>query len=352
MPSPVFWEGKTNMKKFIFGILLLALFAYLPICEGGSSVDKAFTDNVRRSDGKITITVREHALDVAMGLIADESESIKFGRNIEIDDTITADVWDGGHTLASGGVSLVWVAPTQARVHQLVSSSASDDGDPGGVGARTVRIYYLKDWDTPELIIDVVMNGTSNVALPSMVMINRMEVLTKGATNVNVGIIKATADTDSTITSQIRVGQGQTQQCILGISSLDDLYLHGMYAYANKAGGAAGLVDISLLYNPEPDTELTNFLTKHTFGLQTVGTSGNFHPFIGKKIFNGPGILKISVFSGTNNMDVSAGWCAIVKVDASKFGAILASNSRRLLDNRILMTSDGRVIRTSQNITP
>ena len=338
------------MKKFIYGILFLMLFAYLPICEGGRAVDKAFTDNVRRSDGMITITVREHALDVAMGLIADESESIKFGRNIEVDDTITADIWDGGHTLASGGVSLVWVAPTQTRVHQLVSSSTDDAA--AGVGARTVRIYYLKDWNTPELIIDVVMNGTSNVALPSMVMINRMEVLTKGATSVNVGIIKATADTDSTITSQIRAGQGQTQQCILGISSLDDLYLHGMYAYANKAGGAAGLVDVSLLYNPEPDAELTNFLTKHTFGLQTVGTSGNFHNFIGKKVFHGPGILKISVFSGTNNMDVSAGWCAIVKADASKFGAILASNSRRLLDNRILMTSDGRVIRTSQNITP
>ena len=95
----------------------------------------------------ITISVREQALDVAMGLIADESESIKFGRNIEVDDTVTADIWDGGHTVASGGVSLIWVAPTQARVHQLVSSSTDDDA--AGVGARTVRIYYLKDWDTP-----------------------------------------------------------------------------------------------------------------------------------------------------------------------------------------------------------
>ncbi len=335
------------MKKFRFAITLILLgFLSLNAYAGQSTVTKAYSDNVRRSDGMISISSREHALDVAMGLIADESPVEKFGRNIEVDSGVTADVWDGGYTVGSGGVSLIWVAPTTARIHQLVSSSTSDDGDPAGVGARTVRVYYLKDWDTPELIIDVVMNGTTNVALPLLVMINRMEVLTKGATSVNVGVITATADTDSTITSQIRVGQGQTQQAIMGISSLDALYLDSMYAYANKAGGATGLVDIDLRVNPEPDSELTNFLTKHTYGLQTVGTSGAPHPFPAKKIIPGPALVKIDVFSGTNDMDISAGYSGTLKTDISGFNILLASHSSLLLDNRILQTSDGRLLRT------
>ena len=63
------------------------------------------------------------------------------------------------------------------------------------------------DWDTPETSITVTMDGTTNVALPSLVIINRMQVVTKGAASgPNAGIIKATADTDGTISSQIRVG--------------------------------------------------------------------------------------------------------------------------------------------------
>jgi hypothetical protein len=146
-------------------------------------------------------------LEIARGNVPGISVVNKISRNIEVDSGVTADAWDGGHTVASGGVSLVWVAPTQARVHQLVSSSTADDGDPVGNGARTVKVWYLPDWDTPETSITVTMDGTTNVALPSLVIINRMQVVTKGAASgPNAGIIKATADTDGTISSQIRVG--------------------------------------------------------------------------------------------------------------------------------------------------
>jgi len=318
------------MKFKVALLSFLALVFIAPSCFSGSSTDKAFTDNIRRSDGLVTVTVRDYKTDVALGLIADESDGGKFGENIEVDSGVVADVWDGGHTVASGGVSLIWVAPTQARVHQLVSSSTSDDGDPAGVGARTVRVYYLKDWDTPEMAIDVVMDGTTNVALPSCVIINRMKVLTKGATNVNVGIIKATADTDSTITSQIRAGLGQTQQCIKGISSLDALVMDGMDTSINKAGGAAGLLDLALLYNPEPDAQLTNFLTKKTYGLQTVGSSEASHSFGFNGLLIGPGIAKLQSSSGTNDMDVSAGWSGVIKTDISGFTVLMTQGGKML----------------------
>lgn len=262
--------------------------------------------------GGLGSRTQDFLLEVAKGNVAGHYAINKFGRNIDIDAAVTADIWDGGH---SGDESLLWVAPTEARVHQLASSSASDDGNPVGVGARTVKIWYLPDWDTKETSITVTMNGTTDVALPSCVMINRMQVVTKGATNVNVGVITATADTDGTVTSQIRVGQGQTNQAVLGIPSTQKFYLYAIYAYLNKAVGAAGLVDIDLKVNGEPSTELLNFVSKHPWGLQTVGSSGMSHNLPVPKEISGDGdgaIIKIQSLSGSANADVSAGFDGVL----------------------------------------
>ncbi len=252
---------------------------------------------------------------VAEGKVPGYHSINKFGRNIKIDSGVTADIWDGGYTLASGGTSLLWVAPTAAALHNIKSSSGSDIA--GGVGARTLRIRGLRDWTTPEISEDIVLNGTNDVStINTFVIIHRMEVLTKGATSVNVGLITATAKAPSatTITARIEIGKGQTQMAILGIPSSQIAYMKRLYANTNKAAGTAGLVDVTLLYNPEPKSELTNFLTKHTFSLQTVGDSALTIPFYDPKRFIGAGILKVQVLSGSANMDVSSGF-DIVLVD-------------------------------------
>ncbi len=258
------------------------------------------------------LLAEDFALEVAEGNIGGHFPVNKFSRNIEIDSGVVADIWDGGHTAA---VSLIWVAPTQARIHAIVSSSVEDSA-PGGVvaegdGAKTIRIWGLKTWDSIETSEDITMDGTTAVnTANSYVIIHRIEVLTKGdhASGPNVGIIKATAATDNTITAQIRAGQGQTQMGIFGIPSTQKLYLTRLYGNVNKAGGATGLIDIHLCSNPEPETELKNFLVKHTFGLQTVGTSALTINFGMSKEIVGPAIIKIQAVSGTDNMDLSAGF--------------------------------------------
>ena len=263
--------------------------------------------------GKGVLAISPFELEAARGNIPGVFTVNKFGRNIEIDTGVTADVWDGGHTLASGGVSLIWVASTAANKHNIVSSSASDAS--GGVGARTVRVFGLPGWDSKEISEDITMDGQNTVAmLNDMVIIHRMFVLTKGATSSNVGIITATATAPSTttITAQIRAGLGQTQMVVYGVSSTQTLFMQRLYANVNKAGGATGLIDVALLYNPEPDAELTNFLTRHTFGLQTVGTSALTINYGVPKKFVGPAIIKLQCLSGTNDMDISGGFDALV----------------------------------------
>jgi hypothetical protein len=247
-------------------------------------------------------------LEVARGNISGMFSVNKFGRNTEIDSGVTADVWDGGNT---GDVSLAWVAPTQARTHTIASTSASDTD--GGVGARRLRLFGLPDWDTAEISEEIVMNtGSPPVTTNSYVIIHRMQVLTKGATNVNVGTITATATSDATVTAQIEPGQGQTQMAIYGIPSTQTMYIGRLYGNVNKAGGAAGLIDVSLRINPEPQNELLNFLVKHTFGLQTVGTSALTINYYTPKIFTGPAIIKVQAVSGTDNMDISAGFDGVL----------------------------------------
>ncbi len=256
-------------------------------------------------------------LEVAKGNITGVSAINKFGRNTEIDSTVTADIWNGGHTTGAlpAGTSLIWVAPTAPAKHNIISTSTDDDGNPAGDGARTIRIFGLPDWDTAEVNEDITMNGTTNVETANLyVIIHRMLVLTKGATNVNVGTITATAKSPSTttVTARIEVGKGQTEMAILGFPSTQKFYLHALYAFANKAGGAAALADVNLLFNPEPDAELLNFLSKHPFGLQTVGTSGLSTHFPVPEEYVGPGILKVQGFSGSNDMDISAGFDGIL----------------------------------------
>ncbi len=251
--------------------------------------------------------VRDMALEIARGNVSGLTKVNKFGRNTDID-TGAEDVWDGGGT---------WVAPTQARIHAVVSTS-DEDSDSGGVvsqgdGARTVQLYGLSSWSTAETSEVITLDGTTSVnTVNAYVIVHRMKVLTKGghASGPNVGIITATAASDATVTAQINAAQGQTQMAIYGIPSIQTAYLTGYYA--SMAPPAAGTCNISLLANPEPDAERVNFLVKHTLGISTASTSILNHKFNPYYTIEGPAIIKIEADVSADNFDISAGFDAII----------------------------------------
>ncbi len=270
----------------------------------GHGADGSATDVSHASP----MPVDDFGLSVARGLVTGIGSVRKFGKTDNADNGVDTDVWDGA---SIGTPVLEFVAPTQARIHQIASTSASDDSV--GVGARTIQVYGLKTWDTAESSETVIMDGTSDVATAnSYVIIHRMKVLTKGATNVNVGIITATPDTDPSVTAHILAGQGQTQMAIYGIPSTQTGYITSYYASAVKASASLS-VSVDLLYNPEPDTELTNFRVIHTIGIATEGSSYLRHEH-GKvpQAVAGPCILKIRANSSANDTTVAAGFDAYV----------------------------------------
>jgi hypothetical protein len=238
-----------------------------------------------------------HEMEVSRGLIPGHYSVIKYGRNTVVD--ALEDIWDGGG---------LWAAPTTARKHAIVSTSANDDKDSTGV--HKVRVYGLQDWDSIETSEEVTLEGQTPVnTLNSYVIIHRMHAVpSAGGKLVNVGTITATAATDGTVTAQINIGAGQTQMAIYGVPSTYDLFLNAYYVGMNKAGGASQFTDVSLLYNSGPDVELTGFLTKHTMGLLSTGTSHMYHPFEMHNRFRGPGILKVNALPSAAGQDISAGF--------------------------------------------
>ncbi len=254
--------------------------------------------------GEVSKYPESFMLRISEGTVADMNCENKFGRATNVDMSVNTDIWDGAN--ATDDID-IWVAPTQARIHQIKSSSAADDGNPVGVGARIIKIYGLVDWDSKEVNETIIMNGITNVPTEnSYVIIHRMKVLTKGSTDVNVGKITAIADVDGTVTAQINAGQGQTQMVIYGFPSNQDVYMTMLCASFRGTAAATESIDINVLFNPEPNVELTNFLTKHTMGLRSAGTSYVAHPFLPYKKFEGPGIIKIQANGSANNLNVSA----------------------------------------------
>ncbi len=251
---------------------------------------------------------RDFLFEVSRGLYENVTHVNKFGRSTNVDNGINTDIWDRANVTNDQDI---WIAPTVARTHNIVSSSANDVFE--GRGARTIRVFGLTSWDTEEVFEDIAMNGIADVpTVNDYVIIYRMQVLSKGPSSANIGLITATAVGDGTVSAQIEAGKGQTQMAIYGVPSIQNAYMYRLYANFNKLGAELASVDIELLVNPEPKEELANFLTKHSFGLISTGTSAldiHYKPY---KRIHGPAIIKVQGNGNADNLDVSAGFDMIL----------------------------------------
>jgi len=177
-------------------------------------------------------------LSISRGLVAGMSYVSKFGRNPDVDTGSTPeDIW------SQGGI---WVPPTTARLHNVVSTSANDTS--AGTGARTITVYGLNG-SYVETSETVTLNGTTPVATAnSYVIIHRALVATAGSGATNAGDITFTAQTDATITCAIVAGYAQTQLGVYQVPAGKTAYISQVGA--GIQGGASAQGDVCLFIKP------------------------------------------------------------------------------------------------------
>jgi hypothetical protein len=255
-------------------------------------------------------TVNDFALQVPAGNVTNITDVNKFGKApAGVQATIT-DIWDRADATPT---QQIWVAPTQARIHEILSTSDADSDTGGAIaqggGARTISVCGLQTWSTAESCETVIMDGTDGTdTANSYVIIHRIRVLTSGATNINVGTITAVAAVDATVTAQVNIGEGSTEMAIYGVPSIQSFYMTQFYGSINKASGGAATITFRLKINYNPDVQLTNFVSLNIRGVQSTGVSDDEWPFNPYKRIDGPAIVKIQGIGSAADLDGTAGF--------------------------------------------
>lgn len=242
-------------------------------------------------------------LQIARGLVSGITGVSQFGHAPNGVQITLTDIWGRADATPT---QQIWLAPTAARIHAIVSSSANDSS--AGTGARTVRISGLTTWGTAETSETVTLNGTTNVnTVSSYVIINRMLVLTSGSASINAGTITATAATDNTITAVMLVGVGRSQAAIYGVPSTQTLYIKRFACFLND-GAASSRTDVQIRINPNPDVQTLNFVNRRDILLSNSGSSAvNINlDILGSSA--GPCIVKVQGIANTADIDLSAGF--------------------------------------------
>lgn len=260
-----------------------------------------------RSDFVPGNRIKDFGVEAAAGNIPGTSTINKFGEATDCDNGVATDVWDG----ADGATSTdIWVAPTAARIHTLVSSSNSDSdsggSNPQSTGMRTLRVFYLPDWDTAETTEDVTLDGTAGVVMSNAaVIVHRMVGLTFGSGSTNAGIIKATAASDNTVTAAILASEGQTLMAIYGVPSIQKIFVEKMSADVLKVTGNTVEATGTVLVKENADQADAGFITKERFNFSEVAPHDRDYNGVPKR-FDGPCIIKIQVVTDTDNVSCTA----------------------------------------------
>lgn len=263
------------------------------------------------------LPVTDFNFEVAQGNNAAVTGVNKFGVAINGVQATATDIWDRADASAT---QQIWLAPTAARIHTIYSTSDVDSGPGGavaeGAGCKTLRVWYLPDWNTSETYEDVVMDGTDGVVMiNAAVIIHRKKCLTYGASGPNVGNIRAQAAVDATNTAQITAGKGQTLMAIFGIPTGLSGYISDFYVNLHDTANPvqASQIDFELLVCEDPENYPTVFITKHTGGCIVSGNSNFREPFNPEKVIPGPAIIKIQATGSAADLYVSAGFNLKVK---------------------------------------
>ena len=235
-------------------------------------------------------------LEVALGNVANYRAYNKFGHAPDCDAGEVTDIWDGADAVPTS--TKIWVRPTQARVHAIVSGSVEDDA-VGGDGLRSLLIQGLTSWDDTEETTEIVqMDGQTPVnTTNSWVIIYRMRGMTFGANGTNEGLITATAADDNTVTAAIQIGNAQTLMAIFAVPAESRFAIGQLHM--DMIGNAATSGVGRLIVETRLDTGVSGERINREWNLQP--TSRYFAFIAPPMVIAGPAIIKMQIVADTVN---------------------------------------------------
>jgi hypothetical protein len=162
----------------------------------------------------------DYAYRAVTGGIGGATRVASIGYNADIDTaTVPEDVWSGSSVGTVNAIDhkLIQFPPAGGVSMEVVSNSPSDTA--AGAGARTVSITYL-DANYVSTTVTLTLNGTTPVALGTVLRINAFTVSTAGTTprGVNIGnlSIRATGGLGATY-SYMLAGIGFAQSSLFTV---------------------------------------------------------------------------------------------------------------------------------------
>ncbi len=249
----------------------------------------------------------DYHTQVARSLVPGQKGVLQFGRNGDIDMGSTPeDVWEG---------SGIYVPPTVAMIHSMVSTSTDDAA--AGTGARTVRIEGL-DTSFLEITEDLTLNGTTAVSTTlAYRRINFVRVETAGSGQVNAGDITLTMqNAPVTVTAHLETGRGQLTQAIYTVPAGTTGYMGRLYAIVNKSGVAASTASVTLFGRTGIDGSEPAIRNKFTAGLSRDGAGYISHDLTPPMVLDGPCDLFFRVEEvSANDTSVDAGFDIVLVED-------------------------------------
>jgi hypothetical protein len=142
----------------------------------------------------------------------------------------------------------VWVPPTAARVHELVSGDVKDDA--AGVGARTVLVTGINGSGAVASEV-VIMDGTTPVnTTGSYLHISSLRVLTAGSELDNAALITATAVSDATISAAIVAGMNVSNGAMLYAGAGQQFHVRSVTISASGLTDGATSIEVALVHKP------------------------------------------------------------------------------------------------------
>ena len=275
--------------------------------DGGGTPSFGLCD----SDGRpLVILDSTPMLDIARGVLTGKSHINKYGRNPDCAQAASSTAVNIGRSIWDGGIAgaVNWLAPTASRVHQLVSTSVNDTS--AGTGARTVQIYGL-DVNYALFNETITLNGTGNVATSAFTMIYRMRVRSAGSTGWNAGTIKATADSDGTVTAQITIGYSQTLMTQFMVPASTKGFMTSFAGTLKKSGGVAKFADVFLMSKEFGEV----WRIRESGSCASDGQNKFVHDFKPHKTFQAKELIELRANPSADGQDVSGSYDLILVDD-------------------------------------